>query len=117
MGEYLDIYFIPLVEQSPSYLKDSWDLILLLQEIKVTEHTILVTVDIESLYTNIQQSDALDAIKWALPKFSNLKKTQINFLIEGINLAMVNNYFWALNSFFKQKGLQWGHVMYPVLQI
>lgn len=32
VGEYLYIYFKPLVEQSPSYLKDSWDLILLIQK-------------------------------------------------------------------------------------
>lgn len=86
LGEYLDIYLQPLVIKGRSYLKDSRELIKSLQSVKINEHTILVTVDIESLYTNIKQSDALLAVKVALMEESGLNTLQINFLVEGLQL-------------------------------
>lgn len=59
VGEYLDIYLQPLVIQGKSYLKDSRELIKSLSSVVVTENTWLVTVDVESLYTNIKQNDAI----------------------------------------------------------
>lgn len=53
VGEYVDIYLKPLVTQGKSYLKGSRELICY-KKIEVTANTILVTVDIESLYTDIK---------------------------------------------------------------
>ena len=64
----------------------------------------MVTIDIESLYTNIRQKDALIALRWALKRESKLKKIQINFLIKGLEIAMSNNYFWANNQYYNQIG-------------
>lgn len=72
---------------------------MLLQKIAVTENTLMVTVDIESLYTNIQHKDALEAIQWAWSKESKIKKSQIEFVIKGLELAMGNNYFWAKDHY------------------
>lgn len=74
LGEYLDGFFKPLVSQSPSYLKDSKDLIVSIQHLKATESTIMATIDIESLYTSICHKDALETLKWALCRDSKPQK-------------------------------------------
>lgn len=66
--------------------------------------TVMVTVDIESLYTNIRHSDALEALKWALTKQCTIKKIQIQYLIKGLKLAMSNIFFWANNQNYNQTG-------------
>lgn len=109
VGEYLDIYLQPLVTCGQSYLKDSRALIQSLQGITISSNTLLVTIDIESLYTNIKQQDALVAVKLALMDQSKLKLLQIEFLVEGLKLAMGNNYFWAHHQFYNQvKGVAMG---------
>lgn len=85
LGEYLDIYLQPLAAKGRSYLKGSRELINRLQNIELSADTLLVTVDIESLYTNIKKQDAIVAVKLALTEESKLKKPQINFLVEGQN--------------------------------
>lgn len=59
LGEYLVIYLQPLADKGPSYLKDSKDVLNSLEQVGVDEQSILVTVDVESLYTNIRQTDAM----------------------------------------------------------
>lgn len=73
LGEYLYIYLQPLAANSPSYLKDSKDVLNSLEYVGVDEQSMLVTVDMESLYTNIQQTDAMNAVTWALNKYTNLQ--------------------------------------------
>lgn len=75
-GEYLDTFFQPLAAKGPAFLRDGKDLKKLLQEICVEGSTLLVTADVESLYTNIKQNDALDAVKWSLHKYTSLKQDQ-----------------------------------------
>ena len=109
VGEYLDFFLQPLVVQGKAYLKDSKELIKSLASITVSEETWLVTVDVESLYTNIRQADAILAVKEALEEKSSLPQAQIGYLVKGLKIAMGNNYFWAQGDFYKQiKGVAMG---------
>lgn len=53
--EYLDYFLQPIVQKSPSYLSDSKHLMNLLQDIPIDDDTILVTIDVESLYSSLKQ--------------------------------------------------------------
>lgn len=55
VGEYLDLFLQPLAANGKYFLKDSKDTIASLQNVQVGDATILVPVDVESLYTNIKQ--------------------------------------------------------------
>lgn len=101
LGEYIDTFLQPVSTQGKAYLQDSR------QDVEVGEHTLLATVDVESLYTNIKQQHALDATLWALNKYSKLITTQINYLVETLKMAMMNNYFWYSGEFFNQIKKVW----------
>lgn len=63
---------------------------------------LLVTIDVNSVYTNIVQKDGLDSVEWALQKYSDMKQEQINYILEGLKMAMSKNYFWYKGNHYAQ---------------
>lgn len=113
--EYMDISLQPLTQGYLSYLRDIKHLINILKDTPVDDYTLLVTIDIESLYANIKQQDALTEIWAALETKSDLKPTQRKFLVKALDLAMTSSYFWHDGYFFNQiKGVAMGQNLPPV---
>ena len=84
-----------------SYIKDTIDFLTKLPE-STDPYATLVTFDVESLYTNIQHTLGLDAIKFWLEKHPEDIPSRINknFILEGIKLILENNYFCFNNEFY-----------------
>ena len=114
LGEYLDEFLQPLAAGGNSFIKDSKDVINTLTKVSVKDSTLLVTIDVESLYTNIKQVDALAAVAWALKNHSKLKLKQRRFILEGLRMAMKNNFFWHDHRYYSQiKGVGMGNKYAP----
>lgn len=62
-AEYIESFLNPISTRHPSYIKDSYDFIKRVSEIKLPSGTFLFTVDIDSLYTNIETEAGLEAVK------------------------------------------------------
>lgn len=73
IGEYLDTFFQSLASKGKAFLKNGKDLKGLLGDVCVDGPTLLVTADVESLYMNIRQTDALDAVRGSLRNYTQLK--------------------------------------------
>ena len=75
ISRFLDSQLRPLVEDLPSYLKDTTDFINHINKINQTHtlpsNSLLVSADVTSLYTNIQHADGLKAAHDALNSRSN----------------------------------------------
>lgn len=109
LGAYLDGFLQPLVKEGRSYLWDSRQLLDELRTLKNEETDILVTIDVNSLYTNIVQSDGINSVDWALHNQTDMREEQIQYILEGLKLAMNNNYFWHKGDYFVQtKGVAMG---------
>lgn len=65
-----------------------------LQLINGVQDCLLATIDVNSLYTSIVQQDGLLGVEKALHELTSMKQEQINFILEGLQLAMTCNYFW-----------------------
>ena len=70
LSEFVDAFLKPLAQQSPSYIKDTSDFV---QKIKTDvapfvthSKTFLVTMDVSSLYPNIDHQEGIDACENAL---------------------------------------------------
>ena len=77
-----------IANKTPMILKNSTELIKYLEYTTVTENTILVTMDVESLYTNINQDTAIDQITNI---FKNFKHTLLNNYHKHTNNNNNNN--------------------------
>lgn len=61
----IDHVLRPFVETLPSYLKDSSDVLRKMNDIQFDDDMILVTCDVESLYTSIKHCDGLEAVRFS----------------------------------------------------
>lgn len=59
IASYLDFHLNPLSKVHPSYLRDTPDFLAKLKNIRLSESDILFTMDVESLYTNIETEKGL----------------------------------------------------------
>lgn len=67
ISQILDMILKPQLKHIPSYIKDTWDFLRIVETIgHLHEDEILVTIDVSSLYTSIPHEDGLEAIHTAL---------------------------------------------------
>ncbi|KAJ1159325.1 hypothetical protein NDU88_011992 [Pleurodeles waltl] len=105
--KYLD-FIKPFVPLTDAYTRDSMHVIMLYEGLNAsTETEILVTMDIQSLYTNIPQADALA---------TRDQPAQVPtwFLVE-MRIAMGKNYFMFDKFYFQTKGVAMGATFAPNL--
>ena len=104
ISQFIDYWLQPIMKRLPSYLKDTLKLINELKEISVEPDTILVTVDVKSLYTCIPHDEGIAACKEALNSTleSNLERPDISILICLLEIVLKNNTFEFDNKFYKQ---------------
>lgn len=78
------------------------------QEVEADEEHILASIDVNSLYTNIKQQHAIEAVVGA-PNSTNIMKKQKDFLVQALDLDTSLNFFWHVKQYFKQrKGVPMG---------
>ena len=61
ISQFLDYWLQPIMRNLPSYLKDTSQLINELRMLSVEPNTILVTIDVKSLYTCIPHLEGIQA--------------------------------------------------------
>ena len=61
LAEFLDIFLQPIMRKLPAYIKDTTELLQEVKKIKIQPNDWLVTVDVKSLYTNIDNEDGIRA--------------------------------------------------------
>ena len=67
ISHFVDYHLAPLVKEIPSYIKDTMDFFNRLQTIdNLPPDMLLVTLDVQSLYTNIPHSEGIEACRAVL---------------------------------------------------
>eukprot|EP00105_Crassostrea_gigas_P014468 XP_011431136.1 PREDICTED: uncharacterized protein LOC105330902 [Crassostrea gigas] len=61
ISEFIDSHLRPHVEDSPSYIKDTTDYLNKTPSSVLPDHSLLVTMDVTSLYTNIPHDEGIEA--------------------------------------------------------
>ncbi|CAJ0967446.1 unnamed protein product [Ranitomeya imitator] len=101
----------PLVKDTPSFIQDTTALLNKLSAIGLLpEGTILATMDVESLYSNIRHQDGLNACKFFLENTG----TDADSVVKLIKFILTHNYFEFDNKIYLQKtGTAMGSKMAP----
>ena len=101
LSEYIDSFLQPLATKHPSYVKDTPHFLERINTLRPPEQSFLVTIDVESLYTNINNTDGLRTVKSAFLKYPDPERRdkQIYDLLE---LCLKNNDFTFNDEWFLQ---------------
>lgn len=104
---FLDYNLQPLVASIPQFIKDTSHFIEEIEGKLVSESAVLVTLDVNSLYTSIPHEDIFLVVDLFLDQHS-IRQPPKYFLLELLDLIIENNYFKFEDRFFYQtKGVLW----------
>ena len=108
---FLDRLLQPHMKSTKSYLKNSTQLVNILSNKRIPANAYLITLDIESLYTNISHDQAIITF---LKVFKN--HPQVVFLLDLLKFVLKNNIFEFDNLVLTQTcGLAMGTKLAPAL--
>lgn len=101
ISEYIDHFLYPLAIKHPSYIKDTPDFLEKLSKINVSPDCLLITLDVDSLYTNIDNQVGLQAIRQSFLNNPDPKRPDIEIL-RLLLTSLKNNDFTFNNEYFLQ---------------
>lgn len=97
----------------PSYIKDTYDFLDKIQHITISDHSILATIDVTSLYTSIPHKEGTLAIRSILME-NNHTYPPVDTITKLVNLILKNNVFSFGSNFYCQiQGTAMGTRMAP----
>lgn len=99
VGKYIDHFLQPLVTKTPSFLKNSMQVINSLKMVEWKDSHILATADVSSLYTIISHQHGWEALRHYLES-DDLVSSQREFILLLLDFPMGHNYFWFGRSFY-----------------
>ena len=115
LSQFVDCFLRPLVRKTPTFLRDTTDVLKLLASTPYdpTEN-LLVSFDVESLYTSIPQNTSLEIIEETLTATDWQYHTPRHFILECAELAMKENYFKFEDVYYLQThGISMGSTFAP----
>jgi hypothetical protein len=121
LSKLVDFWLQPMVRQLPSFVQDTTHFLRMIEDWKVKyeplpKDTLLVTIDVVGLYTNIPHEQVGESIKAALIKFKDSENPipPLDLLRNIVDHVLQNNVFDFDGHKFKQKfGTAMGTPMAP----
>ena len=99
ISSFVDSLLQPIMKIGDSYLRDTTDFINFIERTKVSESTILVSMDVTSLYTNIPQEEGITVVCEAYDSFHKKNPAiPTNYLREMLRLILKENSFQFLGK-------------------
>ena len=94
ISAFVDHLLQPIAQIQPSYLKDTTDFINFIEKTKLPSNTILVSMDVTSLYTNIPQEEGINTVCEAYEEFyQENPPIPTRYLREMLSLILKENSF------------------------
>lgn len=103
ISEYVDHFLYPLAIKHPSYIKDTPDFLEKLSNVIPDPNSFLITLDVESLYTNIDNNAGLQAVRQAFQDNPDLNRPSSE-IIRLLSTMLKYNDFSFNNEWYLQVG-------------
>lgn len=88
---FVDYHLQPFVLHLPSYLRDSTSMIQLFEDFEYDGKILLVTCDVESLYTNISHQHGIAAVTHFLDSEEGRDRMLDSFIVDLLNYNFCHN--------------------------
>ena len=103
LSAFVDEALKPLRKLIKSHVRDTQDFLEKIQNVKIKEKSLLVTLDVSALYTNIEARRGIEAIRSFVTKHNRIYTgPPIQALIDSIHMILSTNYFMFDNQFYLQ---------------
>lgn len=113
VAEYIDHFLNPISTRHQSYIKDTYDFIEKVKKVRVTEQTLLFSIDIDSLYTNIETEAGLRAVLKCFKKYPDENRPD-KAILELLEINLTRNDFTFNEKWYLQiKGTAMGKKFAP----
>lgn len=114
LSHFMDILLKPIVKTIPHILTNSTQLLQELDTLTIPDNSILASLDVSSLYTNIPIDEAIDIVLNYLKDIKSPHQPPIELLREILNFILKCNCFSFCNLFYLQiRGVAMGTKMAP----
>ena len=100
IAEFIDDFIKVKATQHPSYVKDTYDFLDKVKDITIPPNSFLVTLDVESMYTNINHDSGLAAIRETFSDTPN--QSLLDTVIQLLEISLKCNDFEFDNKIFLQ---------------
>ena len=115
-AKFIDHILQPLAQLYEDYIENSTSLILQLEELTIPDNVILVSIDVETLYPSIPQSECLDIIYNEMYTHRELILFDPNLVIKLLHININYNYFNFAGLIFQQiRGTAMGASFSPTI--
>ncbi|KAJ1186984.1 hypothetical protein NDU88_003763 [Pleurodeles waltl] len=113
LSKYVDTFLKPMVALLPSCIRDTGHFISKIEGLQYRpDGEYLVTMDLESLYTNIPQQEAIDVVALYLNRRGD--DPALSFILKCLETVLFNNYFDFNGKMYHQiKGVSMGAACAP----
>lgn len=101
VAEYIDYFLNPLSHMHASYVKDTYDFVNKLRTVKVPSNSFLFSIDVDSLYTNIETARGLLAVSKAFRNFPRKDRPDAE-IIQLLEMTLTRNDFEFNNNYYLQ---------------
>ncbi|XP_041471891.1 uncharacterized protein LOC121421287 [Lytechinus variegatus] len=115
MSQFVDRKLQPYLPKIKSYIKDTTDFLKKIQSVQIAPGSTLVTMDVQSLYTNIPHREGVQAIRKFLNRHAIVDETlDVDALAHMVEFILTHNHFEYDNNHYLQKqGTAMGTKMAP----
>ena len=117
IAAFIDYFLQPIACSHRAYIKDTNHFISILGDLDVEEGDLLVTADVDAMYTNIDHDMGLEAIKKALeqnPPTADKPRIPDGYLLQLLEISLKQNDFeFNCRTFLQMKGTAMGKKFAP----
>ncbi|CAJ0955519.1 unnamed protein product [Ranitomeya imitator] len=108
IADVVDYFLKPIVSTLPSFVRDTTQALQRIDQLQLDENQVLVTADIEALYTSIRHSDGLAATAWFL-RTSNIENSLADLILILLEFVLRHNVFiFDKNIYLQTQGTAMG---------
>lgn len=101
VSEYIDHFLAPLSMRHPAYLKDTNDFIQKIRELRIPQNSLLISLDVDSMYTNIDNKAGLKAVKESFDLYPDPNRPDLEIL-ELLKISLEKNDFEFNGNWYLQ---------------
>ena len=113
ISQYIDHFLGPLSSRHPSYLKDTYHFLSIIRPMLVPTHSLIFTIDIDSLYTNINTTLGLQTIQTIFNRYPDPKRPDKEILTLLELCLKYNDFEFNGNQYLQVEGTAMGHRYAP----